>query len=115
MPSVQLSLVKWFAVMENSGNDDYVENYVLRCNIPSEYGKFLVERTLKDDRKIKVQIVPSEIRNKIKNSRFRFYQILSKYRVYKTKFDKIVDPENVSYLEAKLEFLIQLTTYLTAW
>ena len=100
MPGTQPSLLKWINREKTMRN--MVSIYVVRYRIPSEDGKFFIERTLDDGRKIKIQIVPREIRNKIKNLRFKFYQILGKYHVYKTDFGRIVDPENVAYLEAEL-------------
>ena len=100
MPSFQLSLLKWIGI--DRVRREMVSVYVVRYRIPCEDGRFFIERTLDDGRKIKVQIVPREIRNKIKNLRFKFYQILRKYHVYKTDFGRIVDPENAPYLGAEL-------------
>jgi len=100
MVGFELRLLKWLSGGRSRG--DLVSVYVVRYRIPCEDGRFFIERTLDDGRKIRVQIVPREIRNKIKNLRFKFYQILSKYHVYKTDFGRIVDPENAPYLGVEL-------------
>lgn len=110
MTGVQLTLFKWLTgsgVKSRNGGkrglSDFVEVYVVRYSIPSEDGKFFVERTLDNKRKIKVRIIPSIIRNKVKRLRFEFYEILKRHNVIKTELGRLVDPVEVPSLRMELE------------
>lgn len=83
--------------------EDYIPVYMVIYNIPSEDGLFFVERSLPNGNKIKLYIGVREIRNRMKYMRFKFYEILKKYGVLKTKIGRIVDSDSAPYLRLELE------------
>jgi len=80
----------------------YVPVYLVVYNVPSEDGLFYVERTLDNGNKVRLYVGVNEIRNKMKMLRFRFYEILNKYSVIKTRIGKLVSAENAPLLRKEL-------------
>jgi len=81
---------------------EYVPVYLIIYNIPNEDGLFYVERSLDNGNKVKLYVGVNEIRNKMKMLRFRFYEILKKYGVIKTKLGRLVDAVNAPLLRKEL-------------
>ncbi|NPA98029.1 MAG: hypothetical protein GXO43_01485 [Crenarchaeota archaeon] len=108
MTYAQETLFRWLVGLGKPRNnwpnrDDYVPVYLVLYNIPSEEGKFYVERRLDNGQKIKIKIVPDVIINKLKNLRFKFYKILCKHHVVETRLGRIVDRDEIPSLQKELD------------
>ncbi|RLE87053.1 MAG: hypothetical protein DRN04_18645, partial [Thermoprotei archaeon] len=96
--SSNCTLMEWLPEKHN----EVVNVYLLYYSIPSEDGICFVERTIDRELKIKCKVIPSEIRNRIKSLRFKFYDILKQYGIVKTEVGRLVKAEDVAALKASL-------------
>ena len=93
MSSWQLSLLKFIPKLMRKSSDS-VEVYILSYSIPNEDAVFFIERKDSGNIRKRYLIVPREIRNIVKQQRFRFYEIINKYTV-NTDIGRLVEKEDL--------------------